>query len=141
MVFIDQKNVQKTYTDPRLAFAIEEIPRNISEVRQRFDSSSTALQVLHGKDLSGKTALITGCNVGIGFETARSLALHGCDVIMCCRNQKATEDAIIRIAKEKPAAGKKCRFMKIDLSSLKSVQNCVDDIKKELRYNGCDDGP
>lgn len=127
--------MQRTYTDPRLAFAVEEIPRNISEVRQRFDSSSTALQVLHGKDLSGKTALITGCNVGIGFETARSLALHGCDVIMACRNQKATEEAITKIAKEKPAAGKKCRFMKLDLGSLKSVQHFVDDVQKEVRYD------
>ncbi|KAG4067072.1 hypothetical protein HA402_000063 [Bradysia odoriphaga] len=133
-VFIDTKNIQRTYTDPRLAFAVEEIPRNIGEVRQRFDASSTALQVLHGKDLTGKTALITGCNVGIGFETARSLALHGCDVIMACRNQKATEEAITKIAKEKPAAGKKCRFMKLDLGSLKSVQQFVDDIQKEVSH-------
>lgn len=132
-MFIDRKNVQRTYTDPRLAFAVEEIPRNVSEVRQRFDSSSTALQILHGKDLSGKTAVITGCNVGIGFETARSLALHGCDVIMACRNQMATEEAIIRIAREKPAAGKKCRFMKVDLGSLKSVQQFVNEIQKEVR--------
>lgn len=132
-MFIDTKNVQRTYTDPRLAFAVEEIPRNVNEVRQRFDSSSTALQVLHGKDLTDKTAVITGCNAGIGFETARSLALHGCDVIMACRNQKATEEAIVKIAKEKPAAGKRCRFMKMDLSSLKSVQEFVDAIKREVR--------
>lgn len=132
-VFIDKKNVQRTYTDPRLAFAVEEIPRNISEVRQRFDSGSTALQVLHGKDLSGKTAVITGCNVGIGFETARSLALHGCDVIMACRNQMATEEAILKIAREKPAAGKNCRFMNVDLCSLKSVENFVNEIQRDVR--------
>lgn len=132
-MFIDKKNVQRTYTDPRLAFAVEEIPRNISEVRQRFDSGSTALQVLHGKDLSGKTAVITGCNVGIGFETARSLALHGCEVIMACRNQMATEEAILKIAKEKPAAGKNCRFMNVDLSSLKSVQNFVNEMQRDVR--------
>lgn len=131
-MFIDKKNVQRTYTDPRLAFAVEEIPRNISEVRQRFDASSTALQVLHGKDLSGKTAVITGCNVGIGFETARSLALHGCDVIMACRNQMAAEEAIIKIAREKPAAGKNCRFMKVDLGSLKSVQSFVAEIQRDV---------
>lgn len=77
--------------------------------------------------------MITGCNIGIGFETARSLALHGCDVIMACRNQMATEEAILRIDKEKPAAGKKCRFMKLDLGSLKSVQNFVNDIRKDVR--------
>lgn len=35
-------------------------------VRQRFDGSSTALAVLHGRDLRGKVALVTGANTGIG---------------------------------------------------------------------------
>jgi WW domain-containing oxidoreductase len=39
--------------------------------RQRFDASSTALQVLHGLDLSGQVAVITGANSGIGFQTAK----------------------------------------------------------------------
>jgi len=35
-------------------------------IRQRFDGSSTALAVLHGRDLRNKVALITGANTGIG---------------------------------------------------------------------------
>jgi len=131
--FFNKKTNQVTYTDPRLAFAVEENPSNIGDVRQRFDSSTTALQVLHGKDLSGKVAVITGANVGIGFETARALALHGADVIFACRNQQSTEDAIAKISQEKSAAGRKCRYVRLDLSSLKSVKNFVQELKETVK--------
>jgi WW domain-containing oxidoreductase len=63
IIYVDHQNRRTTYSDPRLAFAKEETTTN---VRQKFDSSTTALQVLHGKDLRGKTAVITGANCGIG---------------------------------------------------------------------------
>lgn len=85
ILFYNKTTNQSTYTDPRLAFAVEEQTQNVRDVRQRFDASSTALQVLHGKDLSGKLAVITGANAGIGLETAKSLAFHGCEVILACR--------------------------------------------------------
>ena len=103
-------------------------------MRQRFDSGSTALQILHGKDLSGKCAIITGGNAGIGYETAKSLAMHGCEVILACRNQELAEAAIVKIAGEKPTAGRKCRFMKLDLASLQSVKNFVAEVKSQIRF-------
>ena len=45
-----------------------------------FDRDSTAEEVTAGIDLSGKTALVTGCNSGIGYETLRVLALRGAHV-------------------------------------------------------------
>lgn len=44
MIFVDHENRRTTYTDPRLAFAVEE-KEHIFDYRQRFDGSSTALQV------------------------------------------------------------------------------------------------
>ena len=38
-------------------------------------------------DLTGRTALVTGANSGIGFETAFELAAHGAFVVMACRDQ------------------------------------------------------
>ena len=54
-----------TSTDPRLAFAVDS-NSNVGDVRQKFDASSTALQVLRGCDLTGSHVIITGANSGIG---------------------------------------------------------------------------
>ena len=53
----------------------------------RFSRRSDAEQVSEGLDLSGKNALVTGANTGLGQETARVLALRGAHVTMACRNQ------------------------------------------------------
>lgn len=46
-----------------------------------FGAKSTAEEVTEGLDLSGRTALVTGCNSGLGYETMRVLALRGAHVI------------------------------------------------------------
>jgi len=44
-------------------------------------------------DLSGKTALITGANSGLGYETAKAMAAHGARIIMACRNTQKADEA------------------------------------------------
>ena len=42
-------------------------------------------------DLSGKVAVVTGGNAGIGYETAKALAEMGAHTFITCRSQeKAT---------------------------------------------------
>ncbi|CAH0548974.1 unnamed protein product [Brassicogethes aeneus] len=130
VIYVDHDNRRTTYTDPRLAFAIEE-KEHVNDYRQRFDASSTALQVLHGRDLNGKLAIITGANAGIGFETARSLAKHGCTVIFACRNLAAAEDAIAQIREDKAAAADTCIAIYIDLTSLSSVVQFANTVKSK----------
>lgn len=132
-IYVESSGKQ-TYIDPRLAFAQENIPESISNVRQRFDASTTALQVLHGRDLNGKIAVITGANVGIGFETARSLALHGCTVYFACRSEANAEMAMTQIRNEKQAAGDRCFYVSLDLASLRSVQECARQLKLKLPH-------
>ncbi|KAJ8921164.1 hypothetical protein NQ315_013636 [Exocentrus adspersus] len=130
VIYVDHENRRTTYTDPRLAFAVEE-KEHVNDYRQRFDASSTALQVLHGRDLNGKIALVTGANAGIGFETARSLAKHGCTVIFACRNLAAAEEAISQIREEKPSAGENCIAIYLDLTSLSSVIQFANTVKSK----------
>ena len=49
--------------------------------RGPFDEDSTGETVTEGIDLPGKIAGVTGCTLGIGFETMRVLALGGARVI------------------------------------------------------------
>ena len=58
-----------------------------------FGKRSTAEEVTAGMDLSGKTALVTGCNSGLGYETLRVLALRGAHVIGAARTLEKAEKA------------------------------------------------
>lgn len=71
--------------------------------------------------MSGKIAIVTGANAGIGFETTRSLVRHGCTVIMACRNLVSAEEAIQQIKEEKPAVVENCVVIFLDLTVLPSV--------------------
>jgi NAD(P)-dependent dehydrogenase (short-subunit alcohol dehydrogenase family) len=71
-------------------------------------------------DLSGRVALVTGANSGIGFEAARELAIHGAHVVLACRNEKKGQDALARIEGERPTGA--VELMALDLSSLASIE-------------------
>ncbi|GFY72552.1 WW domain-containing oxidoreductase [Trichonephila inaurata madagascariensis] len=121
--YVDHINHKTTYTDPRLAFAVEE-KEFPTDIRQRFDASTHALQILHGRDLGGKVAVITGSNCGIGYETARALAYHGCEIYFACRNRESTMEAMERICKERPNSI--VHYIHLDLASFKSIEEfCI----------------
>ena len=58
-----------------------------------FTRDNTAEDVTAGIDLSGKLALVTGCNSGIGYETMRVLALRGAHVLGAARTLAKATDA------------------------------------------------
>ncbi len=62
-----------------------------------FDKNSTAEQVTAGLDLTGQTALVTGATSGIGFETARVLALRGAHVLVAGRTVEKAREACAQI--------------------------------------------
>lgn len=71
-------------------------------------------------DQSGRVAIVTGANTGIGWETARVLAERGAEVILACRNPSKAADAVARIRAAAPSS--KVRAEALDLSDLESVK-------------------
>jgi NAD(P)-dependent dehydrogenase (short-subunit alcohol dehydrogenase family) len=70
-------------------------------------------------DLSGRFAVVTGANSGLGLGLAKRLAAAGADVVMAIRCRTKGETAIAEIRREAPSA--KLMIRHLDLSSLKSV--------------------
>ena len=69
---------------------------------------------------TGRVAVITGANAGLGLETAKALASKGATVVLACRNPEKAEDAKAYILMGSPKADIHC--MALDLSSLKSAK-------------------
>lgn len=71
-------------------------------------------------DLSGKVAIVTGANSGIGFETAKELARNGAHTVMACRDLEKAEKAVDELRTEVPKAP--VELMELDLADLDSVR-------------------
>ena len=74
-------------------------------------------------DQTGTVAIVTGANAGIGYETARQLALKGAHVVMASRNEERGLEAIEKILAENPRASVELGVL--DLSSLISIRRFV----------------
>ena len=68
----------------------------------------------------GRIAVVTGANSGVGFYTARALALKGAKVIMACRNLEKGEAAREAIVNERVVL--EPEVWQLNLASLKSVK-------------------
>jgi len=70
-------------------------------------------------DQSGRVAVITGANTGLGYETALALAGRGAHVVLAVRNLDKGKDAAARIAAAVPHAD--VALQELDLTSLESI--------------------
>jgi NAD(P)-dependent dehydrogenase (short-subunit alcohol dehydrogenase family) len=77
-------------------------------------------------DLTGKTAIVTGGNAGLGYETVKALAGGGATVVMASRNEEKARLARQSILETDPEAD--IEIVSLDLASLESVQTAVDEI-------------
>jgi len=89
------------------------------EIRSR-EENSMAWSESDIPDQSGRVAIVTGANSGIGYETARALAAKGARVVLACRSEEKGRDAERRVRVAAPKAD--ARFEPLDLGSLASVR-------------------
>jgi NAD(P)-dependent dehydrogenase (short-subunit alcohol dehydrogenase family) len=80
-------------------------------------------------DQSGRTAVITGANTGIGFEVAKALAERGATVVLAARDQAKAQRAAARIVQTAPKA--KVSTVLLDLTSLASVRRAAGEISAQ----------
>ena len=71
-------------------------------------------------DQTGRTAVITGANTGLGYETAAALAGRGARVVLAVRNLEKGKQAVARITAATPGA--EVELQELDLTSLESVR-------------------
>jgi NAD(P)-dependent dehydrogenase (short-subunit alcohol dehydrogenase family) len=82
-------------------------------------------------DLSGRTAVVTGANGGLGLETSRELARAGSHVVMAARNREKADAAVTDIRGDVPRAS--LEVVALDLGSQASVREAAERILTEHR--------
>ena len=69
-------------------------------------------------DLSGKVAVVTGCNTGIGLQTAKILCDAGAHVVMACRSKERAKAALAEVT----AGGGSAEIMVLDLGDTPTIK-------------------
>lgn len=80
-------------------------------------------------DQTGRTAIVTGANTGLGLETAKALAAKGAHVVLAVRNLTKGEAAAEWISRSVPQAD--LELQRLDLGSLASVREAAQEIRNK----------
>ena len=80
-------------------------------------------------DQSGRVAVVTGSNTGLGFETAKALAARGAQVVLAVRNLDKGKEAASAITAATPGAD--VTLQELDLGSLDSVRAAAAEVREK----------
>src|ERR1700735_5460643 len=80
-------------------------------------------------DQTGRVAVITGANTGLGFETAAALADKGAHVVLAVRNLDKGNDAALLIQRRSPNAD--VTLQELDLTSLESTRDAAEQLRAD----------
>ena len=78
----------------------------------------------------GRTALVTGANSGLGYETALALARSGAQVVMACRSPQRSQAALQSIRSQAPEAA--VELLALDLGSLAGVRAAAQEFQQRF---------
>ncbi|KAJ7838636.1 NAD(P)-binding protein [Mycena olivaceomarginata] len=101
---------------------LAKIAPNSSLSKDLYPPSSTFEPERDIPDLSGKVALVTGGNTGIGFHTVKQLLLKNATVYLAARSRERGAEAITRLEAD---TGQKAIFLQLDLADLASVRRAA----------------
>jgi NAD(P)-dependent dehydrogenase (short-subunit alcohol dehydrogenase family) len=80
-------------------------------------------------DQTGRVAVITGANTGLGYETALALAEHGAHIVLAVRNLDKGKDAAKLIGRRSP--GRSVGLQELDLTSLDSIRAAANQLRSD----------
>ena len=86
-------------------------------------------------DQTGRTAVITGANTGLGYETAAALAAKGAHVVLAVRNLDKGKAAADAIDRRHPGAS--VAVQELDLTSLESIRTAADELRSTHTPSTC----
>ncbi|GGL00959.1 SDR family NAD(P)-dependent oxidoreductase [Nocardia jinanensis] len=78
-------------------------------------------------DQTDRTAVVTGANSGLGFETATALAAAGAHVVLAVRNLDKGKEAVNRITAATPGA--RVELQQLDLASLAGIRSAAEELR------------
>ncbi|KAF9103358.1 hypothetical protein BGX29_003450 [Mortierella sp. GBA35] len=87
-------------------------------------------------DLTGKIAIVTGANSGLGYSTTVALAAHGARIFLACRSQQRAQQAIEDIkaeikAKHPKAPAPQLEFLELDLNDMNKARQAAQEFLKK----------
>jgi NAD(P)-dependent dehydrogenase (short-subunit alcohol dehydrogenase family) len=89
-----------------------------------------SFSIAKAPSLKGKTALVTGGNIGLGFETVKALTSKGADVLLASRNEEKGNRAVDEIRSLFPTAS--VNLLLLDLASQKGIKAATEVVSKKF---------
>jgi NAD(P)-dependent dehydrogenase (short-subunit alcohol dehydrogenase family) len=105
-------------------------PERTFRIHRTQGVSMTNWTVANAPDQTGRVAVVTGANTGLGYETAAALASRGARVVLAVRNLdkgKAAADLILR-----RTPGADVSLQELDLTSLASIEDAAEQLRADL---------